>query len=217
MAPRKVTHTFKQVKEVYRSPLNVSGARSANGPTPFGARNMGQKMLTRTSIEIAPSTSNASPEEVRPIGHKSTTNSAKQKGKKGPKCIKTVLNNSMEIEISAITPEASEGAIAPKTRKPYRLKQNTRALREIRKYQKSTDLLIRKRCFQRVVREIAQNCKHDLRFQSEALGALQEASESFLVALFEDIQQCAIHAKRVTIQPPDVRLARRLSRFDELF
>ncbi|KAJ9064754.1 histone H3.1 [Entomophthora muscae] len=84
------------------------------------------------------------------------------------------------------------------------------ALREIRRYQKSTELLIRKLPFQRLVREIAQDFKTDLRFQSSAIGALQEASEAYLVSLFEDTNLAAIHAKRVTIQPKDIQLARRL-------
>lgn len=122
----------------------------------------------------------------------------------------------------------------------------TVALREIRKYQKSTDLLIRKLPFQRLVREIAQDFKADLRFQNSAILALQvlfdlsarvclslcvcvrvsvclspcvcvdvclgvqEASESYLVSLFEDTNLCAIHAKRVTIMPKDIQLARRI-------
>nr|XP_014123598.1 histone H3.3 [Zonotrichia albicollis] len=86
----------------------------------------------------------------------------------------------------------------------------TVALREIRRYQKSTELLIRKLPFQRLVREIAQDFKTDLRFQSAAIGALQEASEAYLVGLFEDTNLCAIHAKRVTIMPKDIQLARRI-------
>lgn len=76
----------------------------------------------------------------------------------------------------------------------------TVALREIRRYQKSTELLIRKLPFQRLVREIAQDFKSDLRFQSSAIGALQESVEAYLVSLFEDTNLCAIHAKRVTIR-----------------
>ncbi|MCP9263540.1 hypothetical protein DINM_006819 [Dirofilaria immitis] len=83
-------------------------------------------------------------------------------------------------------------------------------LREIRRYQKSTELLIRKLPFQRLVREIAQDFKTDLRFQSSAVLALQEASEAYLVGLFEDTNLCAIHAKRVTIMPKDIQLARRI-------
>uniref|UniRef100_A0A8B9DCE1 H3.3 histone A n=1 Tax=Anser cygnoides TaxID=8845 RepID=A0A8B9DCE1_ANSCY len=89
-------------------------------------------------------------------------------------------------------------------------RRGTVALREIRRYQKSTELLIRKLPFQRLVREIAQDFKTDLRFQSAAIGALQEASEAYLVGLFEDTNLCAIHAKRVTIMPKDIQLARRI-------
>jgi histone H3 len=115
-------------------------------------------------------------------------------------------------------------------KKPHRYRPGTVALREIRKYQKSTELLIRKLPFQRLVREIAQDFKTDLRFQSSAVMALQEASEAYLVSLFEDTNLAAIQyvssvlcylfaslpslslhsAKRVTIQPKDMQLARRL-------
>jgi histone H3 len=95
-------------------------------------------------------------------------------------------------------------------KKPHRYRPGTVALREIRKYQKSTELLIRKLPFQKLVREISQDYKTDLRFQSSALLALQEASESYLVALFEDTNMCAIHAKRITIMPRDIQLARRI-------
>ncbi|KIK18161.1 hypothetical protein PISMIDRAFT_684455, partial [Pisolithus microcarpus 441] len=89
-------------------------------------------------------------------------------------------------------------------KKPHRFRPGTVALREIRRYQKSTELLIRKLPFQRLVREIAQDFKTDLRFQSSAVMALQEASEAYLVSLFEDTNLAAIHAKRVTIQPKDL-------------
>ena len=95
-------------------------------------------------------------------------------------------------------------------KKPHRYRPGTVALREIRRYQKSTELLIRKLPFQRLVREIAQDFKTDLRFQSTAVMALQESSESYLVGLFEDTNLCAIHAKRVTIMPKDIQLARRI-------
>ncbi len=99
-----------------------------------------------------------------------------------------------------------EGAV----NKPHRYRPGTVALREIRKYQKGTELLIRKLPFQRLVREIAQDFSTDLRFQSTAILALQEAAEAFLVGLFEDTNLCAIHAKRVTIMPKDMQLARRI-------
>lgn len=95
-------------------------------------------------------------------------------------------------------------------KKAHRYRPGTVALREIRKYQKSTELLIRKLPFQRLVREIAQDYKADLRFQSHAVLALQEAAEAYLVGLFEDTNLCAIHARRVTIMPKDIQLARRI-------
>ncbi|XP_019417404.1 PREDICTED: histone H3.3-like [Lupinus angustifolius] len=105
---------------------------------------------------------------------------------------------------------APDGGLGGGVKKPHRFRPGTVALREIRKYQKSTDLLIQKLPFQRLVREIAQTMKTDLRFQSHAVLALQEASEAYLVGLFEDTNLCAIHAKRVTIMPKDIHLARRI-------
>ena len=113
----------------------------------------------------------------------------------------------------AITSSKAARKTAPAiggVKKPHRYRPGTVALREIRKYQKSTELLIRKLPFQRLVREIAGAFKSDLRFQSSAVLALQEASESYLVGLFEDTNLCAIHAKRVTIMPKDMQLARRI-------
>nr|CDM80488.1 unnamed protein product [Triticum aestivum] len=95
-------------------------------------------------------------------------------------------------------------------KKPHRYRPGTVALREIRKYQKCTELLIRKLPFQRLVRELAMASKSDLRFQSHAVLALQEAAEAYLVGLFEDTNLCAIHANRVTIMSKDVQLARRI-------
>lgn len=103
--------------------------------------------------------------------------------------------------------------IAPAVFHPQRkrrLRSGTRALREIRQFQKTTDLLIRRLPFQRLVKEISQDYKPDVRFQSVALEALQEAAESHLVSIFEDTNLCAIHAKRVTIMPKDMSLARRI-------
>jgi histone H3 len=94
--------------------------------------------------------------------------------------------------------------------KKHRFRPGMVALREIRRYQASTDLLIRKLPFQRLVREITQDGRRDLRFQGTALLALQEASEAFLVGVFEDTNLCAIHAKRVTIMPKDMQLAMRI-------
>ena len=111
------------------------------------------------------------------------------------------------------------GQKAPKggVKKRYRYRPGTVALKQIRQYQKSMELLIRKLPFQRLVREIASDPEVILsplcgkvRFQSAAIMALQEASEAYLVGLFEDSNLCAIHAKRVTIMPKDIQLARRI-------
>ena len=95
-------------------------------------------------------------------------------------------------------------------KKPHRYRPGTVALWEIRRYQKSTELLIRKLPFSRLVQEIAQDFRTDLRFQSSAISALQEASEAYLVGLYEDTNLWAIHAKRVTIMPKDLQLSCRI-------
>lgn len=93
-----------------------------------------------------------------------------------------------------------------------RYRPGGRALMEIRHYQKSTNLLIRKLPFARLVKEVSSSVfgYADIRWQSSAILALQEAAEAYLVYLFEDANLCAIHAKRVTIMPKDVQLARRI-------
>ena len=94
--------------------------------------------------------------------------------------------------------------------KPHRYRAGTVALQDIRHFQKTSALLIRKLAFQRLVREIAQDFKTDLRFQSAAILCLQEAVEAYLVRLFDDANLCAIHARRVTIMPKDILLSRRI-------
>jgi histone H3 len=111
------------------------------------------------------------------------------------------------------TKAARKSAPASGHTKKHRYRPGTVALREIRKYQKSPDLLIRKLPFQRLFREIMQSfggrCK-DMRVQSTAVLALQEAAEAYLVGLFEDTNLCAIHARRCTVMPKDMQLARRI-------
>ena len=89
----------------------------------------------------------------------------------------------------------------------YLPNKGTVALREIRKLQKRTDLLIRKLPFQRLVREIASEMKLDLRFQRQSIMALQDAAEAYLIGLMEDSNLCAVQARRVTIMPKDMSLA----------
>ncbi|KAK9808472.1 hypothetical protein WJX73_009888 [Symbiochloris irregularis] len=94
-----------------------------------------------------------------------------------------------------------------------RHKPGVMALREIKKIQKHTDLLMRRAPFQRLVREITYNLTGDagMRWQLKGVEALQEAAEACLISLMEDAQHCAIHGKRITIMPKDIMLARRLA------
>ena len=95
-------------------------------------------------------------------------------------------------------------------KKPHRFRPGTVAIREIKRYQKTTELLIKKLPFQRLVKEIALDFKSDLRFQASAVMALQEATESYIISIFQDTNLCAIHAKRVTIMAKDMQLALRI-------
>jgi len=124
---------------------------------------------------------------------------------------KTPAGGSSGKEI-AVKPMVALAAIGGRKMKnqPRRYRPGVVALREIRRYQKSTELLLRKMPFQRLVREIALDYRPDLRFQSSALLAMQEACEAYMVGLFEDTNLCAIHAKRVTIMVKDMQLARRI-------
>lgn len=119
--------------------------------------------------------------------------------------------------LSSIPPAAGGGggSAVPLPKRKRRYRPGTIALREIRKYQRSTELLIRKLPFSRLVREISNDVSiwgpHEVfRWTPEALNAIQEATEDMLVHLFEDCNLCAIHAGRVTITPKDMKLARRI-------
>ena len=119
------------------------------------------------------------------------------------------LSSHPEVSGSGKVPR-SQMKVGTKKKKCRRYRSGTVALREIRRFQKSTELLIRRMPFQRLVREIAQTYSLYLQFQSGAVLALQEAAEAYLVGLLEDSNLCAIHAKRVTIMPRDIQLARQI-------
>eukprot|EP00521_Asterionellopsis_glacialis_P010567 CAMPEP_0195295494 /NCGR_PEP_ID=MMETSP0707-20130614/17521_1 /TAXON_ID=33640 /ORGANISM="Asterionellopsis glacialis, Strain CCMP134" /LENGTH=134 /DNA_ID=CAMNT_0040356737 /DNA_START=36 /DNA_END=440 /DNA_ORIENTATION=+ len=96
-------------------------------------------------------------------------------------------------------------------RRRRRMRPGEKALKEIRMYQGSTELLLRRLPFARLVREIQmQFHRTQYRWQGTAILALQEAAEALLVGLFEDANLCAIHGKRVTVMPKDLQLARRI-------
>lgn len=114
--------------------------------------------------------------------------------------------------------KGAPAAAGGKVKKPHRFRPGTVALREIRKYQKTTELLIKKAPFQRLVREVAGETgefvlggqSRELRFQAAAVQALQEATEQYLVRMFEEAQLAAVHAKRVTVMPKDMQLVQRM-------
>ncbi len=101
-------------------------------------------------------------------------------------------------------------------KKAHRYRAGTVALREIRKYQKSTELLIRKLPFQRLVREIVQDCDmpgtDQIRFQASAIAALQEGTEAWVISNISDSNLACFHAKRVTLMPKDSELTARIRR-----
>ena len=133
------------------------------------------------------------------FGARSKQRSRKSVGGKAPSNKKTASTTKKSLSLPTGT-----------IKKPHRYKPGTVALREIRRYQKTFHLMIPKLPFQRLVKEIAQDFKTDLRFQGSAILALQEALEAYVVGLFEDTNLCALHAKRVTIMPKDIQLARRI-------
>lgn len=114
---------------------------------------------------------------------------------------------------AAAAPVVGRKTVKPredKTKKRHRYRPGTVALREIRKFQKSTCLLIPKARFQRLVRQICSDIRPEFQWKREAIAALQSASEDYIVGLFEDGYLCAIHAGRVTLLFKDIQLARRI-------
>lgn len=106
----------------------------------------------------------------------------------------------------SITRRTSTGQLT----KPRRFRQGTRAIMEIRKFQRTTNLLLRRLPFARLVKEISQSFHHAMRWRVDAIEALQVSCEDYLISLLEDANLCAIHAKRVTLLPRDLHLARRI-------
>ena len=133
-----------------------------------------------------------------------TTARKSTNGIKQPK--KTLGHKTARKSVGTTAQKSTRGGV----KRPHKFRPGTVALREIRRYQRSTELLIRKLPFQRIVKEITNEIKTGFRFQSNAMLALQEATEAYIVGLFEDTNLCAIHARRVTIMVRDMQLARRI-------
>ena len=142
---------------------------------------------------------------------------ARTKGtaRKSASGVPTLSRNQARRLVVARAEARCRGGKEPKTDgpKPRRYRPGTVVLREIRRYQRSTELLIRRAPFDRLVRELVQDLwhgGHELRISPEAITALQEAVEAYLILLFEDTNLCTIHVKRVTIMPKDIQLVQRI-------
>ena len=123
---------------------------------------------------------------------------------------KSTTGNRPPGQLTRCGAQNSQGPMMARVRRRHRYRPGTVALREIRKYQKSTELFIRKLPFQRLVRQICHDMNKFHSWQSTAMLALQEATEAYLVTLLKESNLCAEHAKRVTIMPKDVQLALRI-------
>lgn len=158
----------------------------------------------RQKVRRAPRVNDPCPHTVaqQTMARKKIGGKQSQKGKK--KSLSTFQG------IDAAARQARSDLVFLRQHRGRRYRPGTKALKEIRKFQRSTDLLLRTAPFARVVREIAQLYKANLRFQALALEALQAAAEAYLVGLFEDANLCAIHGKRVTVMVKDIQLARRI-------
>jgi histone H3 len=137
----------------------------------------------------------------------------KKKDKKKERAAKTI-DAKLAISKKRLSESVNKSSTTPSTldpekkiKKAHRWRPGTVALRQIRKMQKSVDLIIPKAPFQRLVREITQEEKEDMRFQRSALEALHEAAEAFLVEVLQSTNESAIHAKRVTVLGKDMRFA----------
>jgi len=169
------------------------GGQSAKG----SPKSKGAATPAKARSKVAPPRTPASPEEPA-----ATPSPARKKNRRS-----TIIPRSRKQPATPATP----GTPVRKTR---RFRPGTRALQEIRKYQRTTHLLLRRLPFARLVKEIADGFvrvgETPMRWQSLALEALQEAAEYYLIHLFEDANLCAIHAKRVTVMTKDIYLARRI-------
>jgi histone H3/H4 len=128
-------------------------------------------------------------------------------GASAPKKSRAKASSSQNVTESVTNPADSE---TTQKKKPHKFRAGTVALREIRRYQKTTDLLLRRAPFQRLVRQVASEFKvpgtDGLRFQASAVEALQEATEASMISMFQNANRYAIHANRVSVTPDDMEL-----------
>ncbi|XP_052675387.1 uncharacterized protein LOC128157070 [Crassostrea angulata] len=202
--PRKAAGEKKTAEKKKKSPKKAAGPKKVKTPKKKTAAKSPKKAAAKPKKAKTPKKAAA----AKPKKAKTPKKTAAKMARTKQTARKSTGGKAPRKQLATKAARKSAPATGG-VKKPHRYRPGTVALREIRRYQKSTELLIRKLPFQRLVREIAQDFKTDLRFQSSAVMALQEASEAYLVGLFEDTNLCAIHAKRVTIMPKDIQLARR--------
>lgn len=211
------------VNDSSSSTSKKSGSQTSHPRSP-GKPSQSKKRKKSTSPQSLPNRSN--PKKAKhPTARKSTAPPIKKQSfvpdnqdhlpvARAVPIAKKAPRNSLNAKKSSRPDSVNMKPKSPGSIKKKKYRAGTRALKEIRKYQKGCDLLIRALPFSRLIREVAQSVlgysMPDVRFQSAAIMALQEAAEAYLVTLFEDTVLCAIHAKRVTIMPRDMQLARRI-------
>jgi len=186
-----------------KTSANPPPAREDRESSPDSESSESSGFLTHASSQRSQPAKTTKP--VAPIAGKKIGPASKLGKKKiGPASkTRTPIAQKSRKSMTAATPGSQK--------KKQKWRPGTVALREIRQYQRSTNLLIPKLPFSRLIKEIAhERSSNGLRFQSSALMALQEAAEAYIVQLFEDTNLCAIHAKRVTVMPKDMNLARRI-------
>ena len=194
------------------TPSNPKGPSTREPPQPdLGVLPPGP----RKTIGGQPKPSTSAQERLKP--KKPSAKSVKEAQEELKRILAEKREEKRKKAAARMAKKGGQKALKGGVKKRYRYRPGTVALKQIRQYQKSTDLLIRKLPFQRLVREIASDSEiiksplcGKVRFQSAAVMALQEAAEAYLVGLFEDTNLCAIHARRVTIMLKDIQLARRI-------
>ena len=184
----------------------TSSSSNSNGDGAGDDRPKVERTISFTSSESGLSDDNDDGDEVS-----ETAPTSPDKPKKKQTARKSTGGGHLKLARKKLRPPATIPPAKKKAKPPrQRYRPGVVALQEIRRYQKSTDLLIPRAPFFRLVREIMQGYKDNWRIQMAALSALQEAAEAYLVGLFEDANLACIHAKRVTIMNRDVKLARRI-------
>eukprot|EP00092_Neocalanus_flemingeri_P003015 GFUD01003224.1.p1 GENE.GFUD01003224.1~~GFUD01003224.1.p1 ORF type:complete len:230 (-),score=58.24 GFUD01003224.1:10-699(-) len=198
--PDLIDQYLTKLKKVESKELNSSSSDPSSDSVSSG-------ILTHPTLEESQAAKTKTPTPVKqPTARKSTAPPVKPKKTTTPQA-----KGRKSLPIPSKSPKNSTVAPGTPGRRRYRYRPGTRALMEIRKFQKSTIYLFQSCHFPKLIRETAaQICSADMRFQSAAIMALQEAAEAYLVTLFEDTVLCAIHAKRVTVMPKDMNLARRI-------